>query len=71
MRSIRETSHEVRAECDSCGAEQVLRRFTSRPALGGERAEPAQGQWIQCRACSDWSPFERSGDALSLAGAGA
>ncbi|MBN1528328.1 MAG: hypothetical protein JW895_04670 [Thermoleophilaceae bacterium] len=67
MRSIQETSHEVRAECDSCGAEQTLRRFVSRPAVGGERVEPAVGQWIQCRVCGDWSPFERGDRAPALA----
>jgi hypothetical protein len=71
MRSIQETSRAVRAECDSCGAEQTLLRFTSRPTLGGERSEPAEGQWIQCRVCGDWSPFERVDRELSLAGTSA
>jgi hypothetical protein len=71
MRSISESPHAVRAECDSCGAEQTLRRFVSRPAGGGERVEPAEGQWIQCRVCGDWSPFERVDRELSLAGTSA
>jgi hypothetical protein len=71
MRSISESPHSVRAECDSCGAEQALRRFVSRPAGGGERVEPAEGQWIQCRVCGDWSPFERVDRELSLAGTSA
>jgi hypothetical protein len=44
----------VRVECNACGARQTLRRFRNRRM----RNEPEQGQWLQCRICSDWSPLE-------------
>jgi hypothetical protein len=66
MRLIEETSAQVRAQCEACGAEQILRRFTSRPLSGRVRCEPEDGRWLQCRVCGDWSAFERVTESASL-----
>jgi len=60
MVSIHERDSDVRAACEACGAEQLLPRFASTLASGEVRCEPAEGQWVQCRVCGDWSAFERS-----------
>ena len=71
MLIVDETSIQVRVACDGCGAEQTLRRFTSRPALGGIRHEPEEGRWLQCRACGDWIPLARPADRNAAARAAA
>jgi hypothetical protein len=71
MRAIQVRATHVRAECEACGAHQTLKRFRSRPVGGGSHCEPEEGQWIQCRVCGDWSPFEsHRGAPAVLAGAG-
>jgi translation initiation factor 2 beta subunit (eIF-2beta)/eIF-5 len=52
----------VRFECEACGAQQTMRRFTSRPSSGRTRCEPEEGQWLHCGACGDWSPLHRTRD---------
>ena len=54
----------VRYECNDCGAQQTMRRFTSRPITGRTREEPEEGQWLQCGICGRtgacWRPGRRS-----------
>ena len=59
VRSIRQADDKVQMQCEACGAEQTARRFTSYPMFGRPRCEPYEGQWIQCKACADWSPLEQ------------
>jgi hypothetical protein len=60
MVCVQERDGQVRAACEACGAEQLLPRFASTTASGYVRCEPEEGQWLQCRVCSDWSVFKRS-----------
>jgi predicted RNA-binding Zn-ribbon protein involved in translation (DUF1610 family) len=55
---ISDNSGAVRFECNACGAQQTMRRFTSRPVTGRTRDEPEAGQWLRCSTCGDWSPLE-------------
>jgi hypothetical protein len=48
----------VEARCPRCGTQERFERFTSRLADGRVRTEPANGQWLPCHACGEWSPLE-------------
>jgi hypothetical protein len=68
MRAISSAEEWVWSECEACGTEQAQRRFISYPAFGLPRYVPYEGQWLQCIACQDWSPFVPPREPALVAG---